>query len=290
VSEWTIVDGEGGDGAAFMQSTVSLYGGALTPQQCIDYLVVNLGFAAVRQLHGNLHIKFRPHALTEATFYQLAHALLNSSWQRAMASMHVENTLRDWRDEILPWKRMDAIDRIVQIVREQQLRLSEKVLRRARPLQAIPMGSPMHWAFHVWHHHPHLTRSENLERVLAAALRGRYAWFDAFGPRREVVMTEVGTGFPAAVQAALEACMGARLQDQPDNPFGQYCAEAYGDAAGSGKPLLEDVDAMVTPPNGKPLRRRYSRLILPFRVSERHTRLLSVSFENLAIDLRRGTG
>jgi len=289
VSKW-VIDGEGGDGAAFVQHTMSAYKGALTRQQCVDYLIVNLGFAAVRQLRGNLHIKFRPNVLTEAAFRRLGYLVYGLPWQRARVSIHIGDMPRDWRDEILPWNRTEAIDRIIELVAEQQLRLSEKVLRRPRPIQTMPTGSPMHWAFHVWRHRPYLMPSENLERTLAEGIRGRYAWFDVFGPQREVIMAEVGAGFPAAVQAALEACIGARLQDQPNNAFGQYCAEAYGEAASSGEPVLEDIDAMVTPPDGKPLRRRYSRLILPFRVSDQHTRLLSISFENLAIDLRRCAG
>ncbi len=290
VSKWVIVDGEGGDGAAFVQLTMSAFKGAMTRQQCIDYLIVNQGFAAVRQLYGNLHIKFRPYTLTEAAFRRLGYYLYGLPWQRVMATVHIGDMPRDWRDEILPWDCMEAIDRIIELVAEQQLRLSEKVLRRPRPIRTMPTGSCMHWAFDVWRHRPYLMPSENLERTLTEGIRGRYAWFDVYNPQQEVIMAEVGAGFPAAVQAALEACVGRRLQNQPENAFGQYCAEAYGEAASSGEPLLEDIDAMVTPPDGKPVRRRYLRLILPFRVSARHTRLLSVSFEDLAIDLRRRTG
>jgi hypothetical protein len=50
---------------------------------------------------------------------------------------------------------------------------------------------------------------------------------------------------------------------------------------------MEDVDAILRPPNGKSVRRRYSRLILPFRSPNGNARLLGISFENPAVDLRR---
>jgi hypothetical protein len=285
-----VINSAGGNGAAFVQQTVRAYGGGWSRQACVDYLVRSLGFAVVRLRNGNLHLKICPQALTEAAFYRVGYLMYGLPWRRATVAMHVGGEPCDWRHEILPWHCMEAIERIIECIAEQQMRLSEKVLRRPRPLGSMPKGSLMHWALDIWRHRPYLTPSENLERILAEAIRDRYAWFDVFFPQGEVVMAEVGGGFPAAVQAALEACKGARLQNHANDAFGRYCAEAYSEAARSGQPLLEDVDAMVTPPNGKPVRRRYSRLILPFRVSERHTRLLSVSFENLAIDLRRGAG
>jgi hypothetical protein len=287
--EW-LIDAEGGDGAAFVQQTMSDRNGVWTREQCIDYLILNQGFAIVRQQHGKLHIKFRPFSLTEAAFRRLGYLVHSLRWRRVMAAVHVGSDPRHWQHEILPWDCMGAIGRILELVLEQQLRLNEKVLRRARPLRTMPRGSAMHWAFDIWQDRRYLEPSGKLERRLARGIRGRYAWFDVYGPQGKVIMAEVGAGFPDAVQAALEACLGTHLQDQHDDAFGRYCAMAYGEAARSGEPVLEDVDAVVTPPEGTPVRRRYSRLILPFRVSEQHTRLLSVSFENLAIDLRRRAG
>jgi hypothetical protein len=287
VTDWWVVDGEGRDGAAFIKRTMAALDGGMSDQGCLDFLIRNCGFAAVRQLGNNAQVRFRPFTLTEPAFYGLGYLLYHLPWQRAMASIYVDEA---WRDEILPWDHRGALEYIAEIVNEHQLRLSEKVLRRARPLGTIPTGSPMDWAFHVWRHRPDLAPSEHRGRILTDVIRGRYAWIDAYGPGRELIMAEVGGGFPAPVHAALEPALGARIEDQPDNAFGRYCAEAYGKVARSGEPLLEDIDAMVTPPNGEPVRRRYSRLILPFRVSDDHTRLLGISFENLAIDLRRRAG
>jgi hypothetical protein len=284
VPKWTVVDGQGRIGTSIVQHTISALDGAMSEQECVEFLVANCGFGAVRQLDRNIEVRFRPSELAQATFDGLATLLHERHWQRAVAAMFTGGT---WQHEVLPRNREVAFERIKAIVVHHQLRMSEKVLRQARPLHAIPRGSPMGWVYQVWQRRPRLTASHDLRRSLAEETRGRYAWIDVIGPRCELIMSEVGSGFPASVCAALNPGLGNRVEDQPDNAFGRYCAEAYGAIADSGEPVLEDVDAIMTPPGREPVRRRYSRLILPFRSVGGHVRLLGLSFENLAIDLRR---
>lgn len=282
--KWTVVDGQGRIGTSIVQHTISALNGSMTELECVDFLIVNCGCGAVRQLDRNIQVRFRPSVLAEAAFDGLAILLHDRQWQRAVASMFIGGT---WQHEVLPRNLEAAIERIKALVVHHQLRMGEKVLRKTRPLHSIPTGSPMGWVFQVWQRRSHLEPSRDLRRTLAEEMGGRYAWIDAVGPNCQLIMAEVGRGFPDPVRATLNPGLGSRVEDQPDNAFGRYCAEAYGAIARSGEPTLEDVDAIMTPPGREPVRRRYSRLILPFRAAGGHVRLLGLSFENLAIDLRR---
>lgn len=284
MSKWIVVDGWGGAGSSILQSTMSALDGALSEAECVKFLVVNCGFGAVRSRDCNLEVKFRPSLLAPKTFEGLAMLLLEGDWQRAMASMFIDEK---WQHEILPRGCEAAIERISSIVTEHRLRPCEKVLRQSRPLHTIPASSPMGWAYHVWQQRPHVAPSNDLRSSLAQQTNGRYTWIDAIGPRCELILAELGRGFPASVHATLNPGLGSRVEDQPDNEFGRYCADAYGAVARSRQPVLEDIDAIITPPGQEPVRRRYSRLILPFRSANGGVRLLGLSMENLAIDLRR---
>jgi hypothetical protein len=265
------------------QRIVTALQGALSEQECIDFLVVNCGFAALRERNGCVDIRFCPLVLTDAAFHALAYDLHGMSWYRAVAFMHIG---RQWHHEILPSDCRDAIERIKQLVMEHQLKSDRKVLRKSRPFHTIPKGTAMDWVFQLWRRGSHTALADGLGHALAEDDDGRYAWIDTCGD--ELIMSEVGGGFPAKVRAALTPGVGRRVQDQPDEAFGRYCSEVYGSVARTRLPSLEDVDAIMTLPCGEPVRRLYSRLILPFSTPGGNTRLLGISFENRTIDLRRG--
>lgn len=259
----------------------------MTTQECVDYLIVNEGFGAVCARRGHVRIRFRPFMLTEEAFCGVGFLLFKMPWRRAVASIYLAD---GWRDEILPWDCIGAVERIKEVVLQHQPRLADKVLRRMRPLHGIPRGSGMDWVFSKWRENPQLPQLAGLEDwqlPYADGLGSRYAWIDAFGTNCDLVMAEVGSGFPEPVRRILRLAVGKPLEAQADGDFGRYCVEAYGKAARTGEPLLEDIDAIITPVDGQPVRRRYSRLILPFRVSPERARLLGISFENPTVNLRR---
>jgi hypothetical protein len=280
--QWAVVDGQGHAGTALVQRTMSALDGSLSAQECVDFLVINCGLAAVQLINGSVHVRLKPSRIAAGAFEGLIFFLHDRRWRRAAASTFVEGK---WRFEVLPADRERAIDRVKAIVTQHLI--GGGVLREERSLRSIPTGSPMHWALQVWQQQSFLKPTLKLQRSLAEETHGRYVWIDAVGGNRELIMTEVGGGFPNPVRDALRPGLGSRVQDQPDDVFGRYCAEAYGAAAACNAPMLEDIDAFVIPPSCQPVRRRYSRLILPFRSSGGHARLLGLSFENLAVDLRR---
>ena len=80
--------------------------------------------------------------------------------------------------------------------------------------------------------------------------------------------------------------VGMRVEDQPDTVYGHSWAEVYRQAKEMGQPILDEVDAFVEWPVVGRERRRFQRLVLPFRMKCGDTYLLGTTLEDLSIDLR----
>ena len=284
MSPWLVIDERGRACEAAFQPAYRELRGSMSLQQFVDFRVINCKWAALRHHQHRLHVRFRPGMVAEAALVELLYHACDVPWVRAAATMFIDNA---WRDELLPLGREEAVRRLSSVVIESQLRPGHTVLRRSRPVQSIPSDSPLQHALRAWWRHPDLATSAKLRTMLADEVKGRYFWVHASRKQRELIMMEIGGGFPESVLSVLHPGLGYRLEDQPDVAYGRYCAEAYGAVAQSGVPSMEDVDAILRPPYGKSVRRRYSRLILPFRSTTGNTRLLGISFENPDVDLRR---
>jgi len=284
VSPWLVIDDRGQVDEGAFQPAFRELSRSMSLQQYVDYRVINCRWAAIQHRRERLHLRFRPTMIAEAPLAELLYHIYDMPWRRAVATMFIGNA---WLDEILPPDRDRVVRRISNIVLESQLRPGHTVLRRPRSIQSIPPNSPLQPALQAWRRGRDLGSSGRLQSVLCNEMRGRYFWVHTSNRKCELIMMEVGGGFPEAVRSALNPGLGYRLQDQPDIAYGRYCVDAYGTVARTQVPSMEDVDAILTPPNGKSVRRRYSRLILPFRSPNGNARLLGISFENPAVDLRR---
>jgi hypothetical protein len=279
LSAWVIIDDQGRACSGSIQRTIRELKGSLTQDECIDFLIVNCGFAAIQIRDQIVHVRFRPETLAGGALAELLYRIYDTPWRRAAASTFVGGV---WRHHVLPSDRDKVIEWFSAM--DMQRKARSAVLRHSRPAHNIPERSPMGRVLRQWRAHPD-SSAHDLRDVLVHDCEGRYVWVDV-NENGALIMSELGQGFPEPVEASLKPGIGYQLQDQPDVVFGAYCAEVYGAAGRLGWPTLEDVDAIMTTPFGGRFRRRYSRLILPFRSSAQRTRLLGVSFEDPGIDLR----
>jgi hypothetical protein len=274
-----IIDSQGRACGGSIQRTVRELNGSLTEQECVDFLIVNCGFAAIRIRDQIVHVRFRPETLAGGALAELLYRIYDTPWRRAAATTFVGGI---WRHHVLPSDRDKVIAWFSAM--DMQRKARSAVLRHSRPADNIPERSPMGRVLQLWRVQPH-SPSRDLHKLLVHECERRYVWVDV-NENGSLIMAELGEGFPEPVEASLKPGIGYQLQDQPDVVFGAYCAEVYGATRKLGWPTLEDVDAIMTTPLGARFRRRYSRLILPFRSLSQRTRLLGVSFEDPGIDLR----
>ena len=223
LARWVVIDDKGRECA--IERTLCELKGSLTEKEYIDFLTINCGFAAFRLKEQSIHVQFRPDILAGKALVELLFRVYDAPWRRALATTFVKAA---WRHDILPADRAQVIRRLSDMVMDSQTQPHRAVLRRSRPAQSVP--SPMGKILHEWHNRPE-TPSRELRRALVQEIEGRYVWVNGC-ENGDLIMTEVGRGFPKRVGAALQPGIGHRLQDQPDVVFGRYCAEVYGTAAG----------------------------------------------------------
>jgi hypothetical protein len=75
------------------------------------------------------------------------------------------------------------------------------------------------------------------------------------------------------------------MLDGPDRRFAEFCLGTFKCASEASRPTLDEVDAYITWSSFSLLRRRYRRLLLPFRDPTGCDLLLSATIEDPSINL-----
>ncbi|MEK9970904.1 MAG: hypothetical protein VW600_17340 [Ferrovibrio sp.] len=92
----------------------------------------------------------------------------------------------------------------------------------------------------------------------------------------ELYVNSSGAGFTIYDRFQMQSVTGRRVCDQPDRAYGAWVEKSYRICLDSGRPALDDVDAIIEEPDHDPRRRRYQRMILPWRQPD-GTRILTGS-------------
>ncbi len=160
-----------------------------------------------------------------------------------------------------------AMSRLVEVVGPRLPFVRQAVLRRPLRLASMPASCPLLHAIRAW---GGIGQQQNAGSRTAASQCTE--WPLRVGGARDtntspLVLTEIGDGFPDNMKDFLDASLGRRIDEQPDPIYARYCRDAYGTAADTEQPLLEEVDALLMLPGHGRVRRTYRRLILPFKPS-----------------------
>ncbi len=95
--------------------------------------------------------------------------------------------------------------------------------------------------------------------------------------RAPLHVLHTGTDFTLYDSFTMDRLTGRPLAEQPDRAYGAWVASAYEAIEQSGAPALDDIDAIVEAPDHDPRRRRYQRLILPWRDEDGRQRFTGTS-------------
>lgn len=280
---WAVVDETGCISPDLVRRYLLDLRGSMTQSELELYLVRACGFALVRAEAQRLTLRLKPDIIRGATFAGLSYCLVDLPWRRAIAQLLVDNT---YQTHFLPTSPSGAIEKLSLLVSGYCSLHKEGILRADRSLLDAAVHPQLLRIVQMWQSHAAFQLPSGLVDVVNSDAQGHYFIAKTSSRGDRLIMHDVGPGFPAHVQAVLRPGMGRRLEDQPDSTYGRYCAAAYGQVAASGRPSFEDVDAVMSPAHGPPIRRRYSRIILPFVTGPSEQTLLGVSIENNAVDLR----
>jgi hypothetical protein len=183
-----------------------------------------------------------------------------------------------------------ATGRIASIVNSAKARVSAATISRNISYDHLTPSNTLRQAIDHWKGVRDCSDRNQFTTLLRGTLESRFVLFKTPKRSEEFIVEAVGDGLPPFAHEWLSRTIGMRVQDQPDNLYGQSCAETYAQALHRQEPKLEDVDAVATWPGYGPVRRRYKRVILPFRHEDGGTRVLSATLPDSSIDLRRAVG
>lgn len=82
----------------------------------------------------------------------------------------------------------------------------------------------------------------------------------------ELYVDNSGSGFTVYDNFSFHDMRRRRIDDQPDQAYGRWVADAYRQALRDGAPQIDDIDAIIEQPGHDPRRRRYQRVILRWKL------------------------
>lgn len=234
------------------------------------------GSAVVAAGEAALKIELCPVHIRECTLSALMYWLADQRIERVVLAIFDGA----WAHEVLPTRRL-AQRRIIGLVSAARCNREGRLLSRPADFASLAQGHPMRALLAECD--AGLDKSRVAD-ILRNGLRDRFTAVQVRGSG-ELVVVDMGDGYGGYQAVQRKSLINARVEDQPDYDYGRWVANGYRQVIDRGKPVLEDVDAIVAWPQGPPVRHRYKRLVIPAGRGD-EAWLLSASLEDIAIDLR----
>ena len=223
-----------------------------------SYLLRNMGYVRVRfqPMMNSVTVSLRPEFVGEMTILALAEYLLVQFPTRLAVEL-IENE---------PYLQIVGdVEDLLAIVAE---RSDPKCLLRRRtyfeqPLSLVELSRnqrllPLKQRYLQWCK----ARARLVDVEAASAISIPQEFSARIHPHRAELF-EIGDGYPLPA-ASLGRNIGGSVHEQRDQAYGAWVTECLLAAVHEDEPRLEMVEATLCPPDGKPLRVRYERLLLPW--------------------------
>ncbi|NPU66307.1 MULTISPECIES: hypothetical protein [Bradyrhizobium] len=245
-----------------------------------SYVVDNLGFVAVTMIDGrSARIRFRPRT---ACGISIASALYLIA-DRAVERIIVVSAGDDVVDHIFP-RASQAMAYIEDQVARARQHLSPTFRSRELPITALAKeAEPLAVLFTRWLECDQTRDNGELKGLLDLQSLQRFVIIEPVDGR--LIFAEIGSGFESFGRTWQRHAPGLPLEEQPDYHYGQWVRGVYDHVLHTGKPLFDDVDAIIRRPHRNDrLRVHYRRLILPCgSIGSKPARLVGASLvENVA--------
>lgn len=226
------------------------------------YVARNQGYAWLVVTPEYTLVQFRAGMLTQATVAALEPYLVNAL---KSAPVGLVFYAMGWMEEVFvePGQLGSRLRELAQL---REPRQRDKFIRAPRDLAVWSRNGekPLVGLYELWRANgglfdasvdEYLQRSELIHRTLLVE------------ERRDVglALKFSGTGFSAYDNFQLNQMVGRPLTEQPDAEYGRWTAVSYSECLQTGRPLADDIDAIIEADGHDPRRRRYQRLILRWR-------------------------
>ncbi|MFT5449961.1 MAG: hypothetical protein ACI9DC_005161 [Gammaproteobacteria bacterium] len=232
------------------------YASHMPVEQFHDFAIINLGFVSWEEGEGWTHIRLRKSKVSPVALTSLLYRLTDHPIGRTALS--VFDT--EWSHEIFA-DRGALLTRLEQHAVDVFDEDTRRFLSEAVDLDGLASDDPQVLLYRYWktqRFEPH-----NMAALCGELFSGRFT-IARVQPSTEMVIEHIGNGYKVYNEKYVEHARGTRHQDEPDTVYGQWVTRTHKQVLDTGKPLLEDVDAMIGA--SRSIRRRacYRRIVLPF--------------------------
>lgn len=229
------------------------------------YAVRNLGYVWLMVENNVTFLQFRAGSVGGATLGSLKPYLMNAAPAKPVGLVYFAS---GWMEEVYT-EPHSLHRRVVALAALREPRIRDLFMREASQPEpwAQQQQSGLSQLYALWRDNggrigpvvqDFLHRSGLEQRTVFAEQR------DQAG----LCVVASGGGFSIYDSFPMHQLIGRPLSEQPDLAYGQWVAQAYADCRDAAAPLVDDIDAIVEAPGHDPRRRRYQRLILPWRDNE----------------------
>ena len=256
-------------------------------QQCAsDYAVSALGFVVIDRFQDTFQLRLAPGVVFEKS---LASAFDWLKQRRTGALIGLAFCSGDWNYTYA--RSLDAAaTKVFKAIAACSHRRLEPLLWRPTALSEMRENSKLPKMLSEWSQIVSEGSGFDAARFAACHLGKRFA-IAARVPSDETLRFKmIGGGFGYYGADWAVAAIGRRIDDQPDTNYGRWVAETYRAALHSAQPLIDDCDVLITPTGGSRARLRIRRIVLPFKNGKSGDVLISGSFHDDKVDLRRQFG
>jgi len=226
------------------------------------YLIRNLGFVRLRATRSGVQITLRPRFLTRPAYEALVLQMVELDPDRFI--VRIEDTPS--RVEIIPGIE-DAAARLADLASVGGDIARDEFYREELSLDRLrdnPRLSPLADLLRRWRRGRGILHGDLDAEFGDPALRGR-AIVKRMIEGTAGVYEYVGDGFPSYDATWRRAMLGQDARGQPDPRYSRHGAAGYVETHAAQMPRLELVDAVIKVPGCLTYRRRYERLLLPWR-------------------------
>jgi hypothetical protein len=242
------------------------------------FAILNLGFIGLAISKGSIRVQLRPVLARPAALGALYLWLHKYAPERVVVTWYNGH----WQDEIIGWHH-DGWRRITSLL-ESPEHPGQGFSRETISPDRLATENPLR---HVLEDASRLARIvANPAQMLPAPLCDRYVLFTEDNDG-ELRVCDFGCAMMSRSPQWQRRARGRRIDDLPDWHYGRWVADAYREVWRSGRPLLEEVAAVIDWPELGTLSHAYWRLIVPGIGSGARARLLGVTLDNGSVGVHQ---
>ena len=257
------------------------FGSTYSDLQFSEYVVRNLGFIAINQYSASCQIRVRPAIVNHDTVKRLTSYLDELQPKRVALNFFDD----DWQLELHRSSRA-AIQKLIELMVDHRTERPQDFIATPMDFSQLPKESPLVTLLELWPHLSENLHQDGLRNIVNQVLNGRYAIASQNISNDGFHFEEMGPGFLSYDNLWVDNARGAPVHEQPDKSYGKWIEGAYHTIARHMQPRADNVDVIIEVPSIGRARRRYRRIILPFKSTAGSTSLLCGSVIDDRIDLR----